>query len=89
MMNRLRDKARHLGVRVTAIMSILLIHKQTPRHDQIQLVFRPRHGDMEQSEFFFNLVRGPGRLGPGDAALHNIQNAHDFPFPTLGRMDCR
>ena len=74
---------------MTAIVLILLIHKQTLRDDQIQLVFRPGHGDMKQSAFFFNLVRGPGRLGRGDAAVHNIQNAHDFPFPTFGRMDCR
>ena len=53
-------------------MSILLIHKQTLRHDQIQLVFRASHGDVKQAAFFFDLVRGPGCFGRRNTAVHDI-----------------
>jgi len=46
-MNRLRNKPRHLRIHVTAIMSVMLIHKQALRDDQIQFIFRAGHGNVE------------------------------------------
>ena len=69
-MNTLREEPRYIGIHVTAIVPIMLIHRHALGTISSNSSFRSRHGDVQQAQFFFNLVgRSPhwsadSRLSP-------------------------
>lgn len=59
----------------------LLIPKKSCRHDQMQMLLGPRHRDIEQSPFFFDLLWVAGRHIGGDVAIGDVQ--HEYSIPLL------
>ena len=41
-------------------LGMLAVSKEALRHDNMQSVLRPRHGDIEQPALFLNFVGRPG-----------------------------
>ena len=65
----------------------LLMGIEALRHDQIQLILCPRHGDIEKTALLFDLLgRARGKVG-GNAPVDHIQNGDRPPFLTLRGMD--
>jgi hypothetical protein len=85
--NTIRYKAAPARVRMS-ITNLTLVKRVKPlRHDEVQFVLRPRHCDIQQPPFFFDLFRGAGRPVRRNAAIDDVQDPDDPPFLPLGRMD--
>ena len=67
----------------------LAMGEEALRHDEVQLVLRPRHGDVEQAPLLLDLGRRAGAEIGRDAAVDGVEHEHRLPFLALGRMDGR
>jgi hypothetical protein len=83
MMDRLPNKSRYRGIDVSAFMAILLIHKEALRDNQVQLIFRPRQGNVKQAAFFFNLGPKSGLPWPTGYSRPQRLGLAQFSIPHL------
>ena len=56
----LGNEARPRRVEMTIALRVLAVDEETLRHDQMEVVLRARHGDVEQATFLLDLGRGAG-----------------------------
>ena len=63
----------------------LAVHEETLRHHEVELVPRPRHGDVKEPPFLFDLRARSGREIRRQAAVDRIEIP--ISTPALGRMD--
>jgi hypothetical protein len=68
-------------------LGILPMGEETLRHDEVQIVLRAGHCDIEQSTFFLDFGGGAGAEIGGDTAVHGIQHEDGLPLLPLCRMD--
>ena len=68
-------------------LGVLAVGKKALRHDKVQTVLRPRHGDIEQPALLFNFRRRPSAEVGWNAAVDGIEDKDRFPFLALGGMD--
>ena len=68
---------------------MLTVREKALRDDQMQVVFGPSHGDIEQPTFFFDLCRRSGAEVRRHAAVDHIEHEHRFPLLTFGGVDRR
>src|SRR5437667_492267 len=59
------------------------------RLDEVEVIARPRHRDVQQPPLLVDLLLAPRRHVRRDGAVHHVQNVDDIPFLALGRMDRR
>ena len=74
---------------MSVALRILAIDEEALRHDKMQAVLSPGHGDMEQPAFLLDLRRCSGAEIGGNAAVNDIQHEDGFPLLPFGRMDRR
>ena len=67
----------------------LAVHVEAMRHDQGQLILRPRHRHVEQAPLLLDVVGVAGRHVRGNAAIDDVEDEHRLPFLALGGMDGR
>src|SRR6478736_4190866 len=72
------------SIDVSVALRALAMNEEALRHDKMQAVLRPSHGDMEQPAFLVDVRRCSSREIGGNAAVNDIQHEHPF-----GRMDRR
>ena len=70
-------------------LRVLAMGEEALRHDQMQTVLRPRHGDIEQPALLLDLGRGAGAEVGRDAAVDDVEHEDRLPFLPLGGMDRR
>ena len=87
MQQRGRDEAGSRRVNMAITLGMLAKSKKALRHDKLQAILRPRHGDIEQPALLFDFRGGAGTEVGGDAAVHGVENEDPFPFLSLGGMD--
>ena len=57
------------------------------RLDEVEVIARPRHRDVEQAPLFFDLFFASRGHVRRNAAVHDIQDVDDVPLLALGRVD--
>ncbi len=67
----------------------LAMGEEALRHDEVQIILRPRHGDVKQAPLLLDFGRRPGGEIGGDAAVDGVEQKHRLPFLALGGMDGR
>ena len=61
--------------------------KEALWHDEAQIVFRARHGDVEQPPLLLYLGGSSGAKIGWYAAVNNVEDEYRSPFLTLGGMN--
>ena len=84
-----RDKSCSRRIDVSVALHILAMNEQALRHDKMQAVLGPGHGDMEQAAFLVDVRRCSGAEIGRNAAVNDIQHEDGFPLLPFGRMDRR
>src|SRR5579863_1411842 len=65
----------------------LTVNEEALRHDDIEMVARPRHGDVKEPPFLFDLRARSGRQIGWHAAVDGIQDMDRLPLLPFRRMD--
>jgi hypothetical protein len=81
------NEAGSRGVDVAIAPRMLAMGEEALRDDEMQTVFRPRHGDIEQSPLLFDFGCRACAEVRGDAAVDGVEDEDRFPFLPLGGMD--
>ena len=68
-------------------LGVLSMGEEALRHDNMQIVFRAGHRDIEQSAFLLEFGRGAGAEIGRDTAVDRVQDKDCLPFLPLRRMD--
>jgi hypothetical protein len=85
--NPVRDEPAAARINVL-IAKLTLVKRVKPlRNDKVQFILGPRHCDIQQPPFFFDLFRGTGCQVRRNAAIDDVQDPDDPPFLPLGRMN--
>src|ERR1700720_3734849 len=83
--NAVQDEPAARRIEVPISELALLMGVEPLRHDQVELVFRPRHRHIQQPPVFFHPIwGGAGCHVPPNAALAPIQDADAPPFLAFG-----
>src|SRR5207247_1253 len=62
---------------------------ESVRVEQVQMVARSRHRDVEQAALLLDLLWCPGRHVRRYAAVNHVEHIHHVPFLALSGMDRR
>jgi len=74
---------------MTITADALAVHEKPLRDYQMQVVFRSRHRDVEQSTLLFQFLRGAGAKVGWNASIDDIEDKDRLPLLALRRMDRR
>ena len=74
---------------VSIAIASLRMGVETLRHDQVQMVLGPRHGDVQKPALFLDLRGRAGREIGGDASVNDVQDKHRLPLLSLRRVNRR
>ena len=68
------QKARTRGVHVSVAVAPLAGDVEALRHQEVEVIFRASHCNIEQAPFFFDFLRCASSEIRRDAAVNNIQH---------------
>ena len=57
---------------------MLVVSEESLRHDEVEMIFRPRHSDVKNPPLLIDLGLGPGAQITGDAAITVLRMKTDF-----------
>jgi len=63
------------------------MHVEPMGNYEMQVVFGPRHGHIQQPALFIDLRLGARAQIGGNAAVHHVEHEYTRPLLPLGRMD--
>jgi hypothetical protein len=70
-------------------LRVLAVNEEPLRHDQMKVILRAGHGDVEQATFLLDLGRGAGGEVGRHAAVDDVEQINRFPLLALGGVDRR
>ena len=87
--NAIWDEAAAHRQNMTIAMPMLMGAEEAQWVHQVQMPPRTRHGDVEETAFFLDLLMVPHSHVRGDTAIGDVEHEYDIPFLALRRMDRR
>ena len=73
---------------MTVAGAALAMREEALRDHEVQMILRPRHGNVQQAPLFFDLGRSAGCKIGGQASIDCIEQKNGRPFLSLGGVDC-
>ena len=72
--DRVGNESSPYGIHVPVAVVALLMGIEALRHDQVQMVLRARHRNIEEPPFFLDLGRAANCQIGGDATVDAVEN---------------